>query len=137
MTSSNTNSPSNLRVQIILWAALTFSILIYGFIGSIVKPAKEPDPKTIQTLIYLFGALSFSEALVIFVVIPRQTTMHLFTSRVLRWVLSDSIAIYGFVLLLLGGDPNIAYIFLGCGLFFMLILFPKKPEKRNLSANHP
>ncbi len=121
-------TPERRRKLWIIWAAITFSTFIYGGIAyfpqiGIVKT--DPDPDFIQTLTLAFGAISTAAIVgqsLLSTLLARALPFEVFC--IMRWALSESVAIYGLVLFILSGSWPLFLAFLFPSLVMLLLLFP-------------
>ena len=128
----------------ILWIALLASQVIYLVVAFILPAGSAADPGTVDTLSFLLGGVAISIAAGTLVyrrralVAPIQTGRvdpntpegfpKVFVPFVLNLVLSESIAIYGLVLVLLSHDPLRALPF-AIGAFVLMYLHrPMAPD---------
>lgn len=117
------------QIHWIIWGALTFSVVIYAVVGTIVAGNPNPAPE-LQLMLPIFTVLSLSiTGMVLFGsrLIANATKVY-FTYAILRWALSESVAIFGLVMKFLGADALVLYVFVGWSLLLYLVLAPRQSE---------
>lgn len=104
------------------------SLFAYGLIGFVLTSQRKApivDPKMIEVLQIALGALSLIFTVAIFGLLPRIAKQAgYFVFCVLRWAFTESIGIFGLVLLLIGCSQTVFFAFLGWSVVLMLLLFP-------------
>jgi len=119
------------RKGLILHLAMISSLIVYGvalyFVLRSGSREVEPDPETVKLLLPILGGLGALELLASFFlpriivsdekllaalprdaerpeVVARQAAQLTLTASIIRWAIIESVAIYGFVLGMLGRD---------------------------------
>lgn len=118
----------------ILWGALSFSTLLYGFVlyttgkvSGVFIPQSELTPLETVAL-----AMNFVALLVLFVhknnVVPQKDFQKKFIGYILCWALNESIAIFGFVAVFTseGGNAFFYVTNLAVALTSNIFTFPRK-----------
>jgi hypothetical protein len=135
----------------IIWLAMLSSIALYAAIGIYLSQSgelpKSLDAQTLNLLMYVFGIVAIGTIFVIFLIIPRlinpkpHLSHHQPSSSlrpaselvfcVVRWALAESIAIYGLILLILGGSLAVfgLFAFVSCALLLYLAPFKLKASQ--------
>ena len=116
----------------LLWAAFTYSTFMYGLIGYLVRRSgvTATSGELLSMLTPTFLSLASLETGALFLFMPQfagKTTY--FSYSIIRWVLAESIGIYGFVLFVFGVSPTIFGIFLGWALLLDLTMMPNKNDR--------
>lgn len=128
----------------IIWCALAIAQLLYAVVPVALQGR---DPAFLATLAMALGVAAFGEAITIVVVLRVRAlgpladgrldlsdpkgTAQLFTTLILCWILAESIAIYGFVLRILGAESDQWTPFAIIGGLLLLI---SRPWQRGLQA---
>lgn len=128
MPSPRGNAP-NLRTVRIIWLALLISVLLYGVLAMVVRPAEQPLSGTPAIFVLhviaipaLLGAYlvpkfldrgAADEALRDAMTTPPSDNPSvppkLFVGLIARWAMLESVAIFGLMAALLGGDPRLFF----------------------------
>ncbi len=118
-------SPAVLKM---LWGAMVFSIVVYGVVGYIMVSRNAiPPGKQLDILLYVLGGLSLLVTFFATALAPRfRHKLPGIRFHVLRWVLSETIAIFGLFLLLSGGSFTVFSCFLGWSLLLILSFAPTR-----------
>jgi len=115
----------------IIWAALTFSQLIYAIVGVFIIPAQEVGSPNDIVLYGLLGS-SFIAIGVALLVIPTTSKVNslsaVVTPFIIQWALVESAAVFGLVGKFMGGSNTFLCGLTFLSVIFMVILFPT--EKR-------
>ena len=110
----------------IIYAALCMSQLIYGVVGVVVvEPPEEPNTDMVLPIALSLIALSTS-GFSLFV--GKIIKGNYQTSCIIKWALTESVAIYGFVLFFLTGNTTYLGAFILFSLALMAVHAPKKRE---------
>ena len=114
----------------IIFGALCMSQLIYGVVGvAVVEPPEEPNVDMVLPIVLSLLALSTS---VFSFFVGKIIKGNYQTSCIIKWALTESVAIYGFVLYFLTGETT----YLGCFILFSLALTAvHAPKKRELEES--
>ncbi len=110
----------------IIWLAMMSSIPIYGVVASLRPPADvppDPDPVLITTGAFLFMALGLTVAVVL---LPRFLHTAYHVQCIVRWALTETIAVLGLVLIFTGGTPVAGYGLMVCALLVMVGVGPSR-----------
>lgn len=129
-----------LRVLRVLYAALFASILLYGFVQELVMADREPKDLGVLKLALLVAAGS-TAAVVFFLRFsripallsaptlelgPRLAQLRIY--YIVCFVLAETIALFGFVLRILGGSRVDSLPFYFIAVVFFLLSYPRAPE---------
>lgn len=124
--------PEQKKVIFIIWGALAVSMLIYGLVLALTLQGKgntSLKPQEIMTYRIIFGALSFSNLVIIFIVAPRFFSASAYLVYcILRWALGEAIAIFGFILGILEQNLMAFVPFLVVALMAHLINMPNQRD---------
>ncbi len=130
----HSESDQQLIVARMLWGALTFSMIIYGVVlfitgkvSAVALPSGELQPIEMIALaangtaiaVYMFYKNSVE---------TQATIEKRFTGYIICWALNESIVLFGFVAVFIGGSGN-AFFYLAnlmVALTGNLLTFPKK-----------
>jgi F0F1-type ATP synthase membrane subunit c/vacuolar-type H+-ATPase subunit K len=123
---SSETSQAHMQTLWIIFGALCMSQLIYGVVGVVVvEPPEEPDVDMVLPIAFSLVAISTS---VFTFFVGKIIKGNYLTSCIIKWALTESVAIYGFVLYFLTGDT----IYLGGFILFSLALMAvHAPKKRD------
>jgi len=126
---STFENPNQKKVIWILWLALINSLFIYLVVGYFTRqnnPPAEPA-EVLPTLTAVLGFVSIAISVVIFAIGPRiAKNNNFFTYSIIRWAMSESIAIYGLVLFILGASWYVFGGFFIWSLFMLIIFMPNQ-----------
>ena len=112
----------------VLWTGLLAAVLGYGAVGYFLQHARGlpgADASAVATLRLILGGLALSETAAIFA-LP-----HLLKDRspalvgLIRWLMAESIAVYGLVLFVVGAPWSYFGVFLGWSLVLLAIHMPR------------
>lgn len=122
----------------ILWGALFFSIAVYAGVGTFISTQDgiaPADPEITSLLIPIFAMISLMETvLVLFFVGKLFRIKDYQTYCILRWALSESIAIYGLVLMFLGAMYMAALAFMIWAAVLYILTMPTRASKEKFNA---
>jgi hypothetical protein len=128
-----------LRVLRIIWAAMLFSIVVYGFIGYGAPKREQPAPTIFYCLMIIsvacVGSVSFFRRKF---VLPSDSTLATQPENpsalgrwragyIFMWALCEAIVLYGLVLRLIGFAFVQVLPFLVGGFVLMLFFPPRRP----------
>ena len=135
----NTSSTLNTKTLKIIWAGLTFSVFIYGFVAPI---ARQPDANMEDpTLVLALMVISASNAAVALLGVPAfiklKEPQTIFTRFIVQWALLDSVAIMGFIAFVLGGPGWSLSLPIATSIVFMIVLFPSDSTIKQLLSTIP
>lgn len=128
----NTPSPQQ---PLILWVVLFASLAMYGIIGSVIDIKASMPADTLQFMLIAFGVVALSNSMLIFTVVPKMMTSRPKTAQtylvfgILRWAMSEVVAILGLVYKFMGGQATFFYAFLGWAVLLMLFTMPSKRDQ--------
>jgi len=104
------------RVRWTIWGALLFSVFLYGGVGFFAAGVgtAEPDPNFLNVLFIALCFVSVFTSTAVLFLLGRfmSNTCDFITYCIVRWAMSESIAIFGLVLALMGAQarPLIFYV---------------------------
>lgn len=136
------------RVLPIIWGALLFSVILYGFVGRLVTQESEPG-QLAPALQYLFAGLgavlayfsirirkvTFSPVNVVQKsgARPGKAARQCMTGHLISWVLAESVAIFGLVAVVLAQRFGVGLPFFAASLLLFVFAYPKvDPYQRAL-----
>jgi hypothetical protein len=143
--------PQNpLLVQWIIWGALFATYGIYGYICFLQSQGEPIEP---WNQLFLLKPLLFMSAIMLLLshLLPKRVfmgslrtmppdmitekmiSMRMVVPNVISWALTESVAIYGLILVFRTKDITPFYIFGGIGALNMLILRPNPEKWMNLA----
>ena len=119
----------------ILWSALLTGVVIYGVIATIL-PATTPVPElqTLMLAITVIGLVVTGVVLLGARMIARGTKQY-FIFSILRWALSESVAIGGLILHFIGASANVTYAFVGWSIVLFLVLAPRDSDRARFESH--
>lgn len=138
---SDIKSPADgLRILRVIWGAMLAAPLVYAGIAiyfSLNRSGSTIDPELVNWAGVFLGLLSF--LILLFVFLFRQITAAFAGGRylngcIIRWVMVESIAIFGLVLLFMGLDLFLGLLFFIAALGGMALLPPSETEQENFAA---
>ena len=115
------------KVLPIIWFALFSSIIIYTVVGFVVAPEPPQNAEDLAMLPMVFGAVSLGITGIVFmarVIFASITDFIVFS--ILRWALSESIAVFGLVLTFLTGNTLFVLVFALWSAHLFLLTFPTR-----------
>jgi hypothetical protein len=121
------DQPNTTRTRWTIWGALFATIPIYAVVGIIQRNAAgaAPPQETVKIMIPALGALAvFQTILVLFVARKIFASLPFLTFCILRWALSESVAVFGLVLMILGAVPAFAFAFFVWSMMLMILTAP-------------
>ncbi len=156
------NVEKQFTVLWIIWGALISALVIYLFMGHVLRPALGPQVSEgfpMDSLRMILMAVSALELFIIYYirrsllspgpsgtitdrkgpkpVINRQLFLGKYTSVVIiSNAIAESIGIYGLVLFLLGDTPQTLYLFIAVSAMAMVAFRPKRSEFDHLAVKH-
>jgi hypothetical protein len=131
----NKNQPSAEQLQKtlwILWGALLFSMLLYGGLGLFLQTqgGLPQETSSYSTLLIPIAMMALLETAFITMLWPKLLTpphgetSAYFTPFLIRMALSESIGLFGLILLMLGAPLELLFAFLGWGILLQVSLAP-------------
>lgn len=115
--------------------ALIGSVFIYAVVVEILKRVFAPfsgfaalTPAQVQMLKYVFVALAIADFFLIkFMqkIVGARSIQQLVQAAIITFALSESVAVFGLVLFLLGGNAMDFYLFMFLSVFYFWFFFPK------------
>ena len=137
MSSTSNSLPPQTKI---IWAALTFSQLIYAVVGGFVLSPQEgsgPD----ETLLYGLLGVALSTIAAAVLVIPNVVKVKSFdavvTPFIVQWALVESVALYGLVGKVLGASNTYLFGLTFLAMTFMVILYPSEKRARSFVQSDP
>lgn len=129
----------------ILWLALTISIAIYAVFAGIVAVPSEMAPMpmsaagrtSLKLALTTMAAVDAALALVVFFGLRKKAKNYseLLKYTIIAYVLSESVALFGFVLAITLRRPEICYPFCGAAILLNFAMFPGFPKSVPSSTN--
>ncbi len=108
----------------IIYGALCMSMIIYGAVGfAVVEPPEEPNTDMMNPL--ALGIVSLTTSAGTFFV-DKFVQGDYQTRNIIKWALTESIAIYGFVLYFLTANTVYLLAFIGFALALMAVHAPNQ-----------
>lgn len=129
--------PNPSPVMMILWVALTSSIIFYAFLAGIVAapteeiPIGEMSPNVgLGRILTAVSVIAGVLALIVFYKFRRNAKNYgqLLTTTIIAYALSESVALSGFILAILQRQPELAYPFCGAAVALNLAMYPGLPK---------
>ena len=125
MAQHQSPSKAATRTFKIVWAALTFSILVYAIVAVVVPGPEEPSNQYLPIALMGMACLAAAMAMIgipsLFKPTKPEQLFHFF---VIQWALSEAVATFGLVSHLSGGPKWSFWSPLGLSILFMLMLYP-------------
>ncbi len=115
----------------VVWGTLTLSVFLYlaaGFVLRTFGDFPAGDENFVQTLLMALTAISMGMTGVILLAGRLFGRLPYTSYLIIRWALSESIAIYGLVLYIMGAD--LAYL-LGFGVWSVVLMLLTMPTRSN------
>jgi len=118
-----------------------FSVILYGVVGMIIRQSNNVQAATNVDLIAgVLGAIALGDTAFIFLVAGKifgakpgmgsLTDANYFTFCIIRWAMAEVIAVFGLILLILGGSITVGFLYLCWSFVLLLFLSPNDDEKR-------
>lgn len=141
---SKPDASAGYRMGLILWGALLSSTLVYPVISFVLKaPEDFQAAEGFDVLAIAMGGAAVSSAVMSFVLkhllfgkpasqgkATRQTWQ---TAHIISWAMSESVAIFGFVLFMLSYQQMYMAPFMAGSWLLFALHFPKKSSFESLS----
>jgi hypothetical protein len=140
----------------LVWGSLLMSLFIYGAMPYLIPPLPHTPPEPLRVLVMALAVVALLEGLATlamrhFLLLGpvRAGTLdpetpagagRVWTLRILCWVLSVSIGIYGLVLFFLYRQTSLLYPFLGAAAALLIIHAPRPlptPERSSRDLARP
>lgn len=127
-----TFDPESNKTNMIIWLALLSSVGMYVFVGITVKGGGKTQDAAMMLL--PLAGIAVMTAIASLLIVPRimakppasMSGYRIYT--IIRWVLAESVAIYGLVYKFMGGEGTYFYIFVGASVFVFLLTFPNERD---------
>ena len=104
----------------LIWGAMLSAIGVYAAAGAIVAPAPADSFDPVLPLLLAVVSLSMvGMAIVAGRFVPEYTTVV-----IIRCAMAESVALFGFVLLFIGGGWSVALPYFATAVLFMLAVVP-------------
>jgi hypothetical protein len=125
---------NQLLLSRIIWSALIFSVMIYGVLVVALPAQDRGEPGALLSILAavaaLFAVMSFSLKFLIRSLLAKKNSSGAFlVSNIVAFALAEAVALFGFILHLLGAPLSASLAFFGVGLLLLAAHFPM-PEKR-------
>ena len=133
-TDSAAYNASQAFVLKLIWGFMIFGNTGFALGGYplINRRTLQLKPEMLQVLLIASIALCIITALLVFGVVPIfRKKLNYMLYCLLRWALTGSGTVYGFVLFMLGKPYTYLLGFILWDVLLLLLLFPKKPEETN------
>ena len=137
---SQTQSPPEASTQTfkIVWAALTFSILIYAVVAVLVPGPEEPTNQVLPIALMGMACIAAALAMIGIPSLFKPTKPEqLFTFFIIQWALCEAVATFGLVSHLSGGPTWSFWSPLGLSVLLMLMLYPSDNRIDELTSTMP
>ena len=126
MEENEKKQQAHIQIIWIIYGALIMSQFMYGFVGGfIIEGPKEPSTDLILPMALAGVALTTS---IITFVVGKFIPGPYLTQCIIKWALTESIAVYGLVLVMLTGNTTFLFGFLLWSLALMAVHAPKKRD---------
>ncbi len=129
-TDSAQYNASQAFVLKLIWSFLLFANAVFALTGYLIMDRRSLHlkPEMLQVIMIAMIALAIISALLVFGLAPfLRKKLNYMVYCVLRWSLTGSAAINGFVLFMLGDSFTVFLSFLAWDTLIMLLLFPESP----------
>lgn len=121
---SSEPTQANMQTTWIIYGALCMSMIIYGAVGfAVVEPPEEANTDMVMPL--ALGMVSLTTSAGTFFV-DKFIQGNYQTRNIIKWALTESIAIYGFVLYFLTANTVYLLAFIGFALALMAVHAPNQ-----------
>lgn len=115
----------NLQTLWIVYGALCLSQLVYGVVGTVIKASGEPTTSLEMPIALVFAGITSS---VLSFVMGNLIQGNYFTKCIIKWALSESVAVYGLVLCILTGNKLYLGAFIVWSLALMAVHAPSQKQ---------
>ena len=121
---SSESTQAAMQTTWIIYGALCMSMIIYGAVGfAVVEPPEEANTDMVMPL--TSGMVSLTTSVGTFFV-DKFVQGNYQTRNIIKWALTESIAIYGFVLYFLTANTIYLLAFIGFALALMAVHAPNQ-----------
>lgn len=130
--SGNGRPASTEAAMQIIWFALLASIGGYAAIGYfVIQPGTmaRTDPEQLNMMAMVLAAAAVGTggfAMMAPRILSKMPTVSLY---IVRWAMAESVAVFGFMLRILGGNTTWLLLFTGCSALLLLTLRPGQPNQ--------
>ena len=115
----------NAQTLWIVYGALCTSQLVYGVVGTVLEPSANPTTELQIPIALGFAGMTSS---ILSFVIGNFIQGNYFVTCILKWALSESVAVYGLVLCILTGNQIYLGGFILWSLTLMVVHAPSKKQ---------
>ncbi len=125
------------RTLWLMWGAFTYSVLIYGVVGYLVRRSSSLSLATemLPILTPLFSVIGLAETSAVFYFVPSYFKTKSYVSYcMIRWALAEAIGTQGLVLFLLGTSWMIFGTFLGWALLLNFMMMPNENDRSKFNS---